>query len=331
MKKKPTCKEFEERVRELEGIREDLQDKELQLRDEIAMLRLMIHQSREGVVVLFPDGSVYEANQRFAEMLGYSLEEVFSLSLWDWDLLYGREDLLEMLRTVSDAGDHFETRHRRKDGREIDVELSTNGTVYKGQKLILCICRDVTERNMIQNALIESEKRYQEMSIIDDLTRLYNYRYFFAQLEKEIEISKRYGQPLSLILIDIDDFKQYNDTYGHMEGDRVLARVGQILNNSIRKSDTAFRYGGEEFLVLMPVTELEESSVTAERIRQAISKDVFEPIPGEKVCVTVSIGVAQYKGEKDAREFFQRVDNLMYEAKKTGKNRVCDLFSPSGC
>ena len=325
---KPTYEELEEKLKRLEGMEKALKEAEQNLLDKIAMWKLMLKQSREGIVILYPDGSVYEANQRFADMLGYSLEEAYGLSVWDWDAIFEREELQEMLRRVGDSGAHFETRHRRKDGKVIDVELSNNGTVYKGQKLILCICRDVTERNRMQEALIESEKRYQELSIIDDLTRLYNSRYFYSQLEKEVEISKRYDQPLSLMMIDLDDFKQFNDTYGHIEGDKVLYRMGQILKSSIRKSDTAFRYGGEEFLVLMPVTDIRNASMMAERIRKVVCGEIFQPGPGKEVSMTVSIGVAQYQEDIDGRELFRQVDSLMYEAKKEGKNRVCDLSRP---
>jgi PAS domain S-box-containing protein len=116
------------------------------LRDEIARWRLLIEQSRDGIVVLDQTGKVYEANRRFADMLGYSMDEVHQLYVWDWDHEFSKEELLGMIRAIDPAGDHFETRHRRQDGAIIDVELSNNGCVYRGQKLILCICRDITER-----------------------------------------------------------------------------------------------------------------------------------------------------------------------------------------
>jgi PAS domain S-box-containing protein len=116
------------------------------LRDEVAWRRLLVEHSRDGIVVLDQTGKVYEANHHYAHMLGYSMEEVHQLYVWDWDSQWTREALLEMIRTVDDSGDHFETRHRRKDGTLLDVEISTNGTVYRGQKLVFCVCRDITER-----------------------------------------------------------------------------------------------------------------------------------------------------------------------------------------
>jgi PAS domain S-box-containing protein len=116
------------------------------LADEATWRRILVDQSRDGIVVLDQDGNVYEANRQFAEMLGYSGDEVRQLSVFDWEYLYPREKVLEMIRTVDEAGDHFETQHRRKDGTTIEVEISTNGAVFAGQKLIFCVCRDITKR-----------------------------------------------------------------------------------------------------------------------------------------------------------------------------------------
>ena len=107
--------------------------------------------------------------------------------------------------------------------------------------------RDITERKKAEDILRESEKRYLELSIIDNLTQLYNSRHFYFQLDKEIVRSKRYEQPLTLIMLDLDNFKAFNDTYGHVEGDTVLSRLGQTLKRCLRDADSAYRYGGEEF------------------------------------------------------------------------------------
>src|SRR4030042_1835167 len=115
----------------------------------------------DGQVVLDGNGKVYEANQRFAEMLGYSPEEVRELHMWDWDVQWTREQLLEMARTVDEAGAHFETYHRRKDGTVFDVEISTNGAMVAGQKLVFCVCRDITERKQAEEALRDREARFR--------------------------------------------------------------------------------------------------------------------------------------------------------------------------
>jgi PAS domain S-box-containing protein len=131
------------------------------LADEATRRRILIDQSRDGIVVLDQNGEVYEANQQFAEMLGYTPEETAQLHVWDWEYLYPRERVLEMIRTVDEAGDHFETQHLRKDGSVYDVEISTNGAMFAGQKLIFCVCRDITERKKAEKALRESEERYR--------------------------------------------------------------------------------------------------------------------------------------------------------------------------
>jgi len=120
------------------------------LADEATRRRILIDQSRDGIVILDQNGKVYEANQRFAEMLGYTPAEAHELHVWDWDTQWTREQLLEMIQSVGESGDHFETYHRRKDGSTINVEISTNGAVCAGQKLIFCVCRDVTERKRIE-------------------------------------------------------------------------------------------------------------------------------------------------------------------------------------
>ena len=131
------------------------------LAEEAIRRRILVEQSRDGIVVLDQTGKVYEANQRYAEMLGYSAEEVRQLYVWDWDAQWTREELLEQLRRIDVAGDHFETRHRRQDGTIFDVEISSNGAVLAGQKLVFCVCRDISQRKAAERALRESEEKYR--------------------------------------------------------------------------------------------------------------------------------------------------------------------------
>jgi PAS domain S-box-containing protein len=131
------------------------------LEEEAIRRRILVEQSRDGIVVLNQNGKVYEANQRYAEMLGYSPEEVRELYVWDWDTQWTREELLEQVRSVDVAGDHFETRHRRKDGTFIDVEISTNGAVLAAKKLIFCVCRDISDRKAAEEDLRRIRERMQ--------------------------------------------------------------------------------------------------------------------------------------------------------------------------
>jgi PAS domain S-box-containing protein len=132
------------------------------LKDELAWRRLLIEESRDPIVVLDEDAGVVDANWRFAEMLGYTKEEVSHLHVWDWDAEYTEAQIREMVDVVNATGDHFETKHRRKDGTVIDVELSNNGATYRGQKLIFCICRDISEKKRAEQEREELIKSLRE-------------------------------------------------------------------------------------------------------------------------------------------------------------------------
>lgn len=169
----------------------------------------------------------------------------------------------------------------------------------------------------------EARSRMAELSITDGLTGLYNSRHFYERVRQEIERSTRYQRPLSMLLLDIDDFKKHNDEFGHLSGDRVLRRLGDTIRGALRENDTAYRYGGEEFTILLPETDIEQAVVVAERLRETFSKEQFDE--GRKK--TISIGVCGYASGEEAREFIRRSDEAMYAAKRAGKNRVRTVCS----
>jgi diguanylate cyclase (GGDEF)-like protein len=158
----------------------------------------------------------------------------------------------------------------------------------------------------------------------DGLTGLYNFQAFQDMIEKEFYRAKRYGLPLSLLLIDIDNFKKVNDTYGHQAGDEVLRNVARRLNASLRKSDSAARYGGEEFAIVLTETALEGALPVAERLRTSVCATAIA-YDKHQIPVTVSIGVASLTADFDGSkvELINRADGALYEAKNTGKNRCC--------
>jgi diguanylate cyclase (GGDEF)-like protein/PAS domain S-box-containing protein len=211
-----------------------------------------------------------------------------------------------------------------KDGREVWLGQNTQLIMENGKFTgFQAVSRDITERKRLEKDLKNSEEKYRDLSIVDDLTQLYNSRYFYQQLKMEIDRLDRHENPLTLLLLDLDDFKAFNDTYGHIEGDQVLFRLGQVIKRCLRKADSAYRYGGEEFTIILPMTTSEEGAVIAERIREELKKEIFSPVSDKQVYLTVSIGVAQYRKQEDLKAFVNRVDHLMYQGKKNGKDRVC--------
>jgi len=166
----------------------------------------------------------------------------------------------------------------------------------------------------------------KELTNRDELTKLYNRRYFFERLEKEVERAKRYNRKLSLLMIDIDHFKNYNDTFGHLRGDEVLRKLAMSLENNLRKVDVIARYGGEEFLALLPETNKTSAKRVGEKLRKAIEKTDFHLGEGKlgPGRVTITIGISAYPEDcQDAFELLDLADKAMYYGKAQGRNRVC--------
>lgn len=151
---------------------------------------------------------------------------------------------------------------------------------------------------------------------------MYNARYFREQIDTEILRAQRYGRPLSLLLVDLDNFKQLNDTHGHLEGDRALALVASVVRQGCREVDTAYRYGGEEFVVLLPETEITVAAQVAERLRHNIAQAPLCTGGGVVVHLSASFGLAAYRPGDSAESLFARADQGVYAAKRAGKNRV---------
>jgi len=174
---------------------------------------------------------------------------------------------------------------------------------------------------------IDNARLHREMCQLastDGLTGLYNHRIFSQMLKEELSRAIRYSLPLSLVMFDVDDFKHFNDRYGHPDGDKVLVAVAEILRETLRQCDIPFRYGGEEFIVILPETEREPAVLVAERIRQAVEAQSRRHLPGNITHgVTVSVGVASYPLDGETTEgLLKMVDGLLYRAKKEGKNIV---------
>ncbi len=160
------------------------------------------------------------------------------------------------------------------------------------------------------------------LAIRDGLTGLYNYRHFWELLSHEVELARRYGKPLSMLFLDLDNFKVINDTLGHPQGDAVLKTLAAYLQGAVRHADVVCRYGGEEFVLLMPHTPPPQAMVMAERLRQRIS-ELTIPLPERDLQFTVSIGVAGLKEGMSGADLLDEADAALYRAKQAGKNKVC--------
>lgn len=174
---------------------------------------------------------------------------------------------------------------------------------------------------LVMVIVIQAQRRaLQESSITDKLTGLFNSRHLRAELDRQTALAQRVHSPLSMIFIDMDDFKSFNDRYGHAVGDQLLRRFAQQLLLAVRQHvDLCFRFGGDEFLILCPHTRIDEAMGVAQRAFQ--SPVELPEIKGEKVALSLS--VTELREGEGPREFLERADNVLYRAKQSGKNRIC--------
>jgi len=177
---------------------------------------------------------------------------------------------------------------------------------------------------IIQQAAIAIEnanyfRELEHLSTTDSLTGLYNHRYFLRTFRPEVERSKRYGNPLCLLMFDVDDFKSYNDVYGHLEGDHLLKEISRALKESLRVVDVACRYAGDEFIVILPETSISQVKGIAEKIKRAVSNLRL------KREVTLSMGIATCNKNINVHDFILKADEALYQAKKEYKGGVCCL------
>ena len=208
----------------------------------------------------------------------------------------------------------------KSDEKSIEMAYDIGGSDYitkpfLPKELLARVKKELKMQDMLQELEV--------LASTDPMTKLYNRRYFLTSSQKIISLAQRNSYDVSLLILDIDKFKNINDTYGHTIGDSVIIALAQKLLNSQRESDISCRYGGEEFTVLLPNTSQEGARVVAENIRQNL-ENLAVPIEDSMIHFTVSVGVSTLlKEEKHIEKALKRADDALYEAKRNGRNRVC--------
>jgi two-component system cell cycle response regulator len=180
----------------------------------------------------------------------------------------------------------------------------------------------------LQQAMADKEK-LERLATFDSLTGLYNRRAILGKLRELINLANRYKEDFSLSMLDIDHFKKVNDRYGHLAGDEVLEKLANLIRRNVRDTDIVGRYGGEEFIIILPKTALSSSWVVAERLRIIIEKAEMKDSAGNVFAITVTQGLAGWERDEDAASLISRADEALYKAKGKGRNRVQILLGPS--
>ncbi len=257
-------------------------------------------------------------------LLGWKSDELLCHKLPE---IFTQKSLQKILQTLEKkqhspdtAERHFsmEAEMRRKDGGSVWTEIVAHIDEEEDEAPHLhAVIRDITERRKLQ---LELKKQART----DELTGLYNRRHFTSKTNRELCRCKRYGSSAAFIMLDIDLFKQVNDTFGHATGDLALQRVAQTCKEELRETDILGRIGGEEFAVFMPETELQGAFVAAEKIRKKIASiQMFSLGRNLPVSLSVSLGVAALKREDTLSTLMAKTDKLLYAAKESGRNRTC--------
>ncbi len=270
---------------------------------------------RYQTIVMFNDGA--------SRIFGYGTGEALGLSL---DMLIPERFHLAHGVMVDEFGaGKANTRHmgerarqihgRRKDGSEFIASVQIMRLSYQGQPYYGAIVRDISKDKQTEDELLR-------LAATDPLTGAFNRREFTAIAEREALRAVRYSHPLSLLMCDLDHFKKLNDIYGHAAGDRVLQRFTQMCSNTLRNVDIFARWGGEEFVALLPETDVEGAAIIAERLRRQMAEMIVTS-GDQNITTTVSIGLSQYRdGEIAIDGPLGRADSAVYEAKKNGRDRI---------
>lgn len=303
-----------------------------------------LKEMEDHILIVDDDAAIRDSMNEFIERSGFStltassaeeaidLLKTNSVGVVITDIILPGKDGLELTDAIKknyDTDVIVMTGYSGNYSYEEAISKGASDFVFKPvrfEELLLRLKRVLRERRLTQERSRMLGK-LEELAITDELTKLYNLRHFYSQLEVEVDRSDRYGQTLSLLLLDIDRFKFYNDSFGHLEGDKVLVRLGQIIKSCLRTMDSAYRYGGEEFTIILPETKGQKAQTVAHRLRKAVEEEQFYPKADREYHITISIGVTEYFKKEDIADFVQRADKAMYLSKLSGRNRVSCLFA----
>lgn len=283
-------------------------------RSERSFYEMLFHSNSAPMLLIDPsnDGQIIDANLRATQFYGYSRDDFRMKHTWEINSL-GRDVLPIMNEVAKLPGGHKPLNfvHRLADGSLRDVQTYAGPLELEGRRLMLCIIHDVTEQKRLKNELEQAASR-------DYLTGLWNRRHFLQILESAHRQKRRHDLNYSLLLLDTDYFKAINDQYGHDKGDEALVLLAKTFETRVRETDAVCRWGGEEFIVLLPHTNLENAARLAESLRSAAEQIRIPHLPP----ITISIGVAQNRDGETAESLLKRVDMALYQAKELGRNRV---------
>lgn len=298
---------------QLINLQRELVKKNFEIKKSEEMFKALAESSLTGVF-LFQDLFLY-INPTMKKITGYTENELLTMHPWEIIAPEFRERAKQAIGERSQGRKdpilYKEIKLVTKDGEERWGAVYTNSIEYKGRLAELGNLIDITEKRKLEEELIRA-------ATTDKLTETFNRRKFESLLSSEIERANRYFIPLSLCMFDIDHFKMVNDTYGHLTGDHVLKTLANVARNTARKVDSLGRWGGEEFVVLLPETDLEGAKELAEKIRKSVEEHPFEWIR----TLTCSFGVTQFKDRESIDSFIKRADDALYSAKNKGRNRV---------
>ena len=288
--------------------------------------RRLFEAAQDGISILDArTGAITDVNPFLIKMLGYSREEFVEKKLWEvgaFKDIKASQEAFEALQK-NEYIRYEDLPLRAKNGRLVEVEFVSNVYLVGGEKVIQCNIRDITERKQAQDALLKSQALLREQSVRDHLTGLFNRRYMEATLERELLRAARKQFSLGIIMLDVDDFKRFNDTWGHAAGDEILRELGSLLLRQVRGEDIACRYGGDEFILIMPDATREVTGERAELICE-LATQFHLHFEGESLAaVTLSLGVAVFPEHgTTSTGILRAVDAALYRAKHEGRSRV---------